>query len=237
MYPPDVSGKVTIPADWTSVPNAAFRQCGALKSVDLPSSLTSVGQDAFASSGLLTVDIPDSVTVISASAFESCASLTTVNFGTGSQLITIDVSAFSATGITFITIPVTVTLIDSLAFANCASLSDFVFTSSGAAEIESDAFENCPSLFCLPDLASTVTYSGSVPLICPLETDSNDKLPKDAVAIITVGTVLTASIVSVIAYQVATNAAAAAASSVPATAESTDIAKHTVELVSSIEEA
>ena len=90
MYPPDVNGLVTIPSSWTTIPDNAFDGCTGLKSVSLPSSLTSVGKSAFTSSGLLTVFIPDAVTVIKESAFDGCASLTSVVFGGGSQLTTIN---------------------------------------------------------------------------------------------------------------------------------------------------
>jgi hypothetical protein len=129
-------------------------------------------------------------------------------------------------------------------------------TSSSTATIHYLAFDNTPSLNCL-HIPNTVFYAGSA-LICPPSpptesptasptaapspappaeetASSNDKLPKDSVAVITVGTVLAVSVIAAVAYvQFTASTAAVVSASQPA---STSVAKQAVELVANAEEA
>lgn len=70
--------KITLPEGLTEIPAAAFNQAANLKEVNIPSSVTTIGINAFAGSGLETLTIPDSVTSIGYGAFRDMASLTTV---------------------------------------------------------------------------------------------------------------------------------------------------------------
>ena len=54
----------------------AFSGCTSLRQVSIPESVTNIGENAFAGSGLAEVSIPWSVTYIGDCAFESCESLT-----------------------------------------------------------------------------------------------------------------------------------------------------------------
>ena len=87
-----------------TIGNNAFENCKALLSVTLPSSVTTIGSNAFAFSGLTTITIP-----------------------TDSILETIGNNAFEGTAIKSITIPKSVTTLGSYAFRNCISLTDVVF--------------------------------------------------------------------------------------------------------------
>ena len=71
---------VIISASVTSIENSAFAYCTNLTSVTIPASVTSIGDYAFASSGLTGVTIPANVTSIGDSAFAYCTSLTSVTF-------------------------------------------------------------------------------------------------------------------------------------------------------------
>ena len=54
------------------ISQSAFAHCSGLTSVDIPSSVTSIGDSAFDNcSGLTSVDIPNSVTSIGIYAFDS----------------------------------------------------------------------------------------------------------------------------------------------------------------------
>ncbi len=63
----------------TSVGMWAFRDCYNLKYVKLPSTLTSIGQQAFMRTAIETIDIPDAVITIGLYAFDHCKDLKEVN--------------------------------------------------------------------------------------------------------------------------------------------------------------
>lgn len=67
----------------TAIGDNAFRKCTSLKTVNIGTNVTNIGQYAFYASGLTSVTIPDNVTAIKANAFGSCNSLTSVIIGKG----------------------------------------------------------------------------------------------------------------------------------------------------------
>ena len=73
---------ISIPSSVTKIGNEAFEGCGSLLSANIPSDskLTSIGESAFSSSGLLQINIPSGVTYIGAKAFQNCVKLQTVTF-------------------------------------------------------------------------------------------------------------------------------------------------------------
>jgi hypothetical protein len=90
-----------------------------LKSVDMPSDVTSIGSSAFNGTGISgAIEIPSKVTSIGSSAFRNCG-ITSVTLPTGLTTIT---SAFRDTGLTSITIPANVTTISSNSFNGCDDL-------------------------------------------------------------------------------------------------------------------
>ncbi|MBD5085874.1 MAG: leucine-rich repeat domain-containing protein [Clostridiales bacterium] len=92
-----------------------------LKSVKLPSSMTSIGNYAFIyCQHLENVFIPESITSISGAAFLGCISLTSIEIP--SSVTSIDESAFSACGLTSIVIPRSVTSLGERVFSECNSL-------------------------------------------------------------------------------------------------------------------
>jgi len=96
----------TIPSGVTTI-DGAFTDCGALISVTIPNSVTSIGIHTFSHcTRLKSVTIPNSVTCIDGWAFNGC------------------------TGLASITIPKSVTKIDYWAFENCTSLADVYYEGS-----------------------------------------------------------------------------------------------------------
>ena len=69
-------GGVKLPV--TAIAESAFYQCRSLRTVLIPDSVTSIGNLAFALSGLTEVTIPDSVQTIGYSAFGMCSYLESV---------------------------------------------------------------------------------------------------------------------------------------------------------------
>ena len=94
------------------------------KNTVIPSSVTSIGSNAFYNSGLTTITIPNSVTSIGSSAFYS-SSLTSITIP--SSVTSIGSYAFYNSGLTSITIPGSVTSIGNYAFYGCSKLTSITF--------------------------------------------------------------------------------------------------------------
>jgi hypothetical protein len=117
----------------------------AIKSVNVGSGVTSIGQYAFQSCyGLRAITIPDSVTTIQNYTFQSCYSLSAVTIP--DSVTSIWQYAFqSCYGLRAITIPDSVTSIGQYAFQNCSSLSAVTIPDS-VTSIWQYAFQSCYSL-------------------------------------------------------------------------------------------
>lgn len=85
---------VILPEGLTRVPTFMFLQCYNLKSIDIPESVTAVGDGAFMETGLESVVIPPRCRNIEGNCFSGCLELAAVHLPTG--LRTIGYSAFSA---------------------------------------------------------------------------------------------------------------------------------------------
>lgn len=72
-----------IPDSVTTIGERACQHCTSLTNVTFGSGLTSIGYEAFASSGITSISIPNNVTTISSYAFGECSSLVSVIVGTG----------------------------------------------------------------------------------------------------------------------------------------------------------
>ena len=119
----------------TDIPEYTFRNCTSLTSVTIPSTVTSIGGDAFyGCENLVNVIIPEGVKYINGGTFENCKALTSV------------------------TIPSTVTEIGKSAFRDCENLVN-VIISEGVEYINDYTFENCKALTSVT-IPSTVTSIG-----------------------------------------------------------------------------
>ena len=149
-YPDTAVGPVIIPSTIEGMPvkvidAAAFNEVAGLTTVTIPSSVTTIGSDAFALCPLLTgVSIPASVTSIGVSAFYECPMLT--NLVIPSSVTSIGEQAFfHCTGLTSLTIPAGVTVIESKLCEGCTGLSR-VTIAGNVTTVRNDSFTGCHGL-------------------------------------------------------------------------------------------
>ena len=124
-----LSGSVTIPSTVkyggttykvTAIGDRAFLRCSDITSLEIPDTVTTIGELALADIGVSTVTIPDSVETLGDNVL-SGASMTSVTLS--SKLTTIPDRAFnSCPNLREITIPDSVTKIETYAFNSCSSL-------------------------------------------------------------------------------------------------------------------
>lgn len=126
---------ITLPNTLRGIDSNAFKNVKSLNYIDIPKSVTQIGDEAFAYSGIKAIEIPENVTII----------------GNG---------AFEGTAITTIKLSDNITTIGSDAFNSCAYLKT-VQLSSNLQSIGSGAFWNCVSLISIeiPDKVETIGYS------------------------------------------------------------------------------
>jgi hypothetical protein len=173
--PTDING-----TEITGVEKSGFFDFDELASIELPTTLTSLGEMAFmGADNLASIVIPDKVSVISKACFKSCDSLASVKFGSGvteigeqsfygcKQLATvapnsgckkISGSAFElCTSLNKVVLPATIETIGSAAFKDCKALTEITIPSK-VTRIEANTFSGCKSL-------KTVTINGNVTVI------------------------------------------------------------------------
>ena len=80
----------TIPKHVTCIESGTFKGCSKLANIDIPEWITSIGDQAFAESGLKNVVIPASVTDFSDGMFSDCNELQYVTFSNGITKVSVD---------------------------------------------------------------------------------------------------------------------------------------------------
>jgi len=145
FYPMNKGGSsYAIPNAVNHIGECAFAYGRKLTNINIPPSVTSIGSEAFARSGLMNISIPDNVTNIESGAFEGCWSLEAVTLS--SNITTIKENTFAAClELKSIIIPSNVTAIEIGAFQSCRSLSAIGFP-DGLQSIGQYAFAGCDSL-------------------------------------------------------------------------------------------
>ena len=147
---------VNLPSTLTSIGNYVFSKYSSLTSINFPSSLTSIGNYTFSNcSALTSVLFPSSLTRIGWNAFEKCTSLTNVNFP--SSITSIEDYTFSdCTALESINLPLSLTNIGNHTFKNCSALTNINLPAS-LTTIGSYAFSNCISIAGIIDLPNLET--------------------------------------------------------------------------------
>ncbi|MBQ4386900.1 MAG: leucine-rich repeat protein [Prevotella sp.] len=154
---------LVIPEGVTSIGSYAFYGVEGIKSVTFPSTLTAIGGNAFARTGLESVVIPEGITEIEESTFSSCGKLKSVTIPEG--VTKIGFGAFADTGLTELTLPSTIRSM-SQSFHSCDSLAKLTLTDGittvshsfyycnalkevhipGSVKLESGDFNRCENL-------------------------------------------------------------------------------------------
>ena len=155
----------------TALPTQAFYNSKNVEHLILPNTLITIGEEMFYQSDLRSVVIPTNVTTVGYSAFLQCSSLTTVTFEKESQLKTIGgdyyYGAFSdCTALTSIEIPASVETIGNTAFRNCSSLATVTFEKGSqlktiAGDSYDGAFSDCTALTSIEIPASVETIEAT----------------------------------------------------------------------------
>ena len=123
-----------------------FMFCGtAFSTLDIPSSVTSIGMNAFEMCGSLSsITIPGNVSIIGENAFSCCTSLRSVTINEG--VVSMGSCAFfNCTSLSSITLPNSLNVIGARAFQQCSSLSSITIP-RGVTTVRSGAFAYCSSL-------------------------------------------------------------------------------------------
>ena len=131
---------VTLPSSVTSIGEYAFAECLHLTSIELPDGLGFIASGAFSGcQNLSSITLPSSVTSIGEYAFAECLHLTSIELPDG--LESIGQNAFNnCQSLSSITIPASVTFIGEYAFAYCSNLKTITVLSENPAIIGNRAF-------------------------------------------------------------------------------------------------
>ncbi len=160
------ASSVTFPATLngltvTSIGNGAngVLTSGDVTHITIPDTVTSIGQFAFASSGLTSVTFGSGLTEIGPYSFEDCSGLTSVAIP--HSLTAIDAGGFrGCAGLASVTIPANVASIGSYAFSACGKLTT-VTIADGVASIGDYAFQG--DALAAVTIPATVTNIGESP--------------------------------------------------------------------------
>ena len=152
--------EIELPDTITEIGDSAFKNCKNLDRITMNNGIEILESSAFEDCfSLTTINIPNTVKAISNSTFQDCTSLTEVHLS--NILKEIPASTFSGCKkLTTINFPSTLTTIGNSAFSGCEFLPEAILP-SGVEKIESNAFKNCKALkkAAVPDTVSSIGSS------------------------------------------------------------------------------
>lgn len=149
-----VVGHVKLTSNTTAIPASAFSECGELVSIEIPASVSEIGDNAFYKctnlSSVTWADInvstvPNSRVIVGKKAFYGCQRLNTIVLP--ARTSTIGDSAFARSGINAITIPQNVSAIADKLFQDCDRLREITIQPENRiSSVGVSAFEGCIKL-------------------------------------------------------------------------------------------
>jgi hypothetical protein len=132
-----------------------FDGCTSLKSIELPSTLISIGGRIFANSGLESIVIPESVTK-----FSTTGDYYVNEFGVRTYSSYMGLYFENCANLKSVTIKAQATELPMYAFRDCPALEEVIFETETITEIEYGAFSGCTSIASLTIPASVTTIGG-----------------------------------------------------------------------------
>ncbi len=139
----------------------AFRECTALESIELPEGLTTIDDMAFRGcSSLKSITIPGTVTTIGLSICQDCSDLETVTFGEGMTFTGYE--SFRDSGVKYVNFPSTMQVISGWCFYN-TRISSVVIPES-VTEIGTRAFAQCEHISSVTVYNPNTEFKGLIKL-------------------------------------------------------------------------
>lgn len=112
---------INIPSTVTTIGERAFANCTSLETLTLGNNVSSIGSYAFQNSGLVSITLPSGITELQRSLFYGCESLESITIPEG--VTSIGIGVFSdCSSLSEVTLPSTLESIGGSAFYGCESL-------------------------------------------------------------------------------------------------------------------
>lgn len=171
---------IEIPGSVTSIGNYEFSGCASLKTIVIPRGVSGIGNRAFEGcESLVSVSIPDSVTSIGEAAFRYCESLSMVSIPAGVKNLSKRIFS-GCTALVSVDLKNGLVSIGDEAFIDCTVLNT-LYLPEGLETIGTNAFENC-GLYSLT-IPTTVTAI-TRPLVESCDNLISVIMPKELVEIV-----------------------------------------------------
>ena len=138
----------------TTIGDYAFGGCTALKNINIPSTVDSLGQAAFVQSGLVEITVPEKITKLYGSTFRECKNLKTVHlpsalkqlYGIDNSMTTDQYGPFQdCSSLESINFPEGLLYIGKGSFSGCSKLTSIQLP-EGVTTVNDYAFRNCSAV-------------------------------------------------------------------------------------------